>query len=69
MSTAEAIKSHDQSNTVRTIAKRLGVSERQAWRYIAEGRLKAERYSRRIVRVRDSELERFRNACAYGGER
>ena len=59
---------HDQSNSVRTIAKRLSISERQVWRYIAEGRLRAERYSPHIVRVRDSELERFRAACAIGGE-
>jgi excisionase family DNA binding protein len=58
----------DRANSIKRVADLLGVSTRQVWRYVADGRLKAERYSERVIRIRDSEIERFRNACAYGGE-
>jgi excisionase family DNA binding protein len=73
MPTAELIRQHDEAkpdraNSIKRVAELLGVSTRQVWRYVAAGRLKAERYSERVIRIRDSEIERFRNACAYGGE-
>jgi excisionase family DNA binding protein len=58
----------DRSRTVKHASRVIGVSDRQVWRYIQEGKLRAERYSARVIRIRDSEIERFRNACAYGCE-
>lgn len=71
MSTAEIIRQRDQAKAdpaykVKQVAEILDTSTRQVWRYVAAGRLKCERYSARVIRIRGSEIERFRNACAEG---
>jgi hypothetical protein len=73
MSAAEIFRQRDEAKPdrayrIKHVAEILSTSPRQVWRYVADGRLKVERYSERVVRVRASEIERFRNAPAYGGE-
>ncbi len=41
------------------VASKLGVSLRQVWRYINDGRLPVRRLSARTVRVRAEDLEAF----------
>ncbi len=41
------------------VAAKLGVSLRQVWRYINDGRLPVRRLSARTVRVRAEDLEAF----------
>jgi excisionase family DNA binding protein len=57
----------DRANKIRQVADRCQTSERQVWRWIAEGKLKAVRLGPRCIRVWDSEIDRFRAACANGG--
>lgn len=45
--------------TIPEIAAERGVSTRTVRRWIAEGKLKATRYSPRVIRVETEELRRF----------
>ena len=53
---------HDRANRVRDVADIFGTSERQVWRLIKSGQLKAERLGARCVRVFDSEIARYRES-------
>jgi len=64
MTTVDVVERRDRANRVRQVAEILNTSERQVWRLIADGKLKAERFAPRCVRVWDSEITRFRAACA-----
>jgi excisionase family DNA binding protein len=52
----------DELLTVAEAAGRLKVTRHTIYRWIAEGRLPAVRYSPRVVRVRSGDLERYREA-------
>jgi excisionase family DNA binding protein len=52
----------DRGRRVRYVAQILDTSERQIWRWIAEGKLRAERLGPRCVRIFDSEIARYRSA-------
>lgn len=54
----------DKANKIRQVADIFQTSERQIWRWIAEGKIKAERHGPRCVRIWDSEIARVRAACA-----
>jgi excisionase family DNA binding protein len=56
----------DELLTVAEAAKLLKVSRHTIYRWIAEGRLPAVRYSRRIVRLRRGDLERGRRGAPRG---
>lgn len=53
--------------TIEDVAKRLQVSQRSVRRYLADGRMKAVRMSRKIIRVRAEDLETFINEHRNGG--
>jgi excisionase family DNA binding protein len=61
---AAAHDGRDRANRVREVARILDTSERQIWRLIEQGRIRAERHGPRTVRIWDSEIARFRAACA-----
>jgi predicted DNA-binding transcriptional regulator AlpA len=50
----------DRAYRVRQVAVIFDTSERQVWRMIASGELRAERLSTRCVRIFDSEIARYR---------
>jgi predicted DNA-binding transcriptional regulator AlpA len=50
----------DRAYRVRQVAVIFDTSERQVWRMIESGELRAERLSARCVRVFDSEIARYR---------
>jgi excisionase family DNA binding protein len=66
MTATAIIEQRDRANRIRQVAEILNTSERQVWRLIADGRMKAERFGPRCVRIWDSEIARFRAACADG---
>ena len=64
MTATAIIEQRDRANRIRQVAEILNTSERQVWRLIADGKMQAERFGPRCVRIGDSEIARFRAACA-----
>ncbi len=56
------IDNDDDLLTVAEVARRLGVTPHTVYRWIATGRLPAIRFSRKVIRVRKSDLEALRPA-------
>jgi predicted DNA-binding transcriptional regulator AlpA len=57
--TASANTTPDRARRIRGVAERLDISERQAWRLVKDGKIKASKLGPRCTRVFDSEIERY----------
>ena len=62
-----AKKNPSQYKTLAEAAAERGISDRTIRRFIADGRLKAVRYSERCIRIHVDELARFDAEAARNG--